>query len=252
MDPESLKARITPAGAFHMQPVDIIIPFHGEYDKVSRLMESIFNTVRTNRYQITLVDDASPNEKFIVPLKKIPGVVAIRQEKQKGFGAAVNTAIKNTKQPHVVILQSDVVVDGNTWLSSMGETLLTLKDRGIKMVSPLTDNPMTDDDRLAGAKRQFRPDVILGDGYLPMYCCLCHRDLFKYVGPLAEFPYAGGEAEDYAYRMRRLGFKQAVCGSSWVHHDGRATLAQYDSKPKVKELLEQVLRKVQQQEPQRM
>lgn len=239
-----MTAILTNSPPFHMQPVDIIIPYHGEYDKVARLMESIFKTVRTNRYQITLVDDASANAKFIASFKKIPGVVTTRHPKQLGFGAAVNSALKITKQPFVLIMQSDVVVEGNKWLYNLGESLYTLKQKNVKMVSPLTDKPLVDDKRMVAGKREFRDDVILEDGFLPMYCFLCHRELFKRVGPMKECPYAGGEAQEFAARMKSAGYLQGICGSSWVHHEGRATLKKYDERPKIQEILRKSLQSV--------
>lgn len=240
------RARSWDKSPFHMAMVDIIIPFHGEHSRVSKLLESILSSVRTNRYRINLVDDASPNSSFVANFKKTPGINVIRHGTQKGFGAAVNTALKETSKPvgkngvipYVLIIQSDVVVDGPTWLSRLGESLVGLKDRGIKMVSPLTDNPMTDDERLQSSKHTLREeDVAMSTGFLPFYCVLAHRELFNRVGPMKEYPLAGGEAEEFAYRMRSQGFRQAVCGQSWVHHEGRATLANFDDKPKMQEIL---------------
>ena len=32
------------------------------------------------------------------------------------------------------------------------------------------------------------------------------------------------EDEEFAFRMRKNGFNQGVCGTSWIHHDGGATI----------------------------
>jgi GT2 family glycosyltransferase len=52
-----------------------------------------------------------------------------------------------------------------------------------------------------------------------------------------ECPYAGTEVEEFAWRMRKNGFTQGVCGSSWVHHDGGATLEKFKNNKKVREIL---------------
>jgi glycosyltransferase involved in cell wall biosynthesis len=233
---------------FYMAPVDIIIPFHGEHDKVSKLLESIFRTIHTNRYQISLVDDASPNVNFIKEFKKVPGVVGFRNDQQKGFGACINGALVRTKQPYVLIMHSDVVVEGNVWLARMGELLLAWKEHGYKMVSPLTDNPVVDDPMLAAVRRESTKESIpVRKGkFLPMYCALCHRELFRRVGPLKEYPYAGGEAEEFAGRMLSHGFRQAVCAESWVHHDGRATIQKFDNNTKAQEILQKVRPRIEQ------
>jgi GT2 family glycosyltransferase len=137
-----------------------------------------------------------------------------------------------------MIMQSDVFAEDNKWLYNMGETLNSLKDYGIKMVAPLTNNPMVDDDRLYGKKGEKKEDYVLKEGFLPMYCVMSHRELFKRVGFLKEYPYAGVEAEEYAYRMRAMGYKQAICGSSWVNHVGGATLSRFENNTKVQEILQ--------------
>jgi GT2 family glycosyltransferase len=230
---------------FLFAPIDIIIPFHNEHNLVSRLIESIFNSVRTNRYQINLVDDGSDNESFINSLSKIPGVVSYRHEKQRGFGAAVNTAIQKTKQPYILILHSDVVVKGNTWLSKLGETYNNLRTKNIKMIGAMTDNPVVDDARMVSERETPVKDFILGDGFLPMYCVLCRRELFQRVGLLKEYQYAGYEAEEFSLRMRKMGYKQAVCGSSWVHHDGRGTLRVYDEDTAANRRVREAMLKIQ-------
>jgi len=230
---------------FYMAPVEIIIPFHGEQARVAKLMESIFATVHTNRYLISLVDDGSLNKTFIkdIDKKKMPGVRCFRTDENKGFGAAVNLALKtpwSQKITWIAIMQSDVFAEENNWLSNMGETMNLLKGQGVKMVSPMTNNPMVESSILTGQKSDRRPDAVLTEGFLPMYCVLAHRELFNRVGPLKECPYAGTEAQEFAVRMRLLGYKQAVCGSSWVNHSGGATLANFAENTKVQGILRKV------------
>jgi GT2 family glycosyltransferase len=246
---------------FHMAEVEIIIPFHGEQQRVVKLIESIFNTVLTNRYLITLVDDFTPvrsTASLLDRVKRVPGIRSFRlpeepenpeDEKQKhpkGFGAAVNYALKHPwvfknnpkkKINYVCIMHSDVFPEENTWLAELGTTLEKLKFDGVKMISPTTNNPMSDLDILVGEKSQQKDDVILTDGYLPMYCALCNRELFQRVGFFKEVPYAGVEVQDFAKRMKEKGFKQAVCGKSWVHHDGGATIGKYAEVPRVQKIL---------------
>ena len=38
------------------------------------------------------------------------------------------------------------------------------------------------------------------------------------------YPYMGYEDRELADRMRKYGYKQAICGKSWVYHKGGATL----------------------------
>lgn len=235
-----LKRNFEPS-PFHMASVEIIIPFHNEHAYVTKLIQNIFTTVHKNRYLITLVDDGSINESFVkdIEKKKIPGTRCL-QQKHKGFGAAINYALKNpyvNNTNYVCIMHSDVLVEDAHWLNNLGTCLLALKNQNIKMVSALSDNPGSDFDFLRSDKGKIQDDYILTDKYLPMYCVLANRQLFNKVGLFAEYPYAGIEAEDFALRMRKMNYKQAACGSSWVSHIGSLTLNQFKENRQAQEIL---------------
>lgn len=217
--------------------VDIIIPFHGQYERVSALLDSLFKLTRSNHYRIYLVDDCSPNSQFLTTiqlnsskhaerLRRENVVVGIRNEEQKGFAGACKVGFDAGESSYVCFLNSDCLIKDTGWLRNMGETLLNLKPQGVRMVSAMTNNPMDGDSAQLG--QPFVPngeDVILSDdSYLSMYCFLCHRQLFDHVGGfLKEYPYGGFEDQEFAARMRKHGFKQAVSRNSWVHHEGGAT-----------------------------
>ena len=233
---------------FAKKEVEIIIPFYGKHSLVSSLVEDIFNTVYSNRYLVTLVDDGSANKEFHTQIQKskVPGLRCLRQKQNRGFGSSINFALSNpwkfennpTKEiPYVLIMHSDVSLDSKDWLLNLGNFLETVKKDNVKMVSPKTDNPVVDFDVLK-SKRSFKGEnYVLKTEFLPLYCALAHRDLFKHVGFFKEYPYAGLEAEEFAMRMISKGFNQAVCGTSWVSHIGRGTLQQFDKNRKVKEIL---------------
>lgn len=230
---------------FQMASVEVIIPFYDEHAKVLNLVNDIFSSVTSNKYLITLVDDGSKNQNFVQQLKskKIPGLRFLSHKTNKGFGAAINTALKNpfnAKIPYIVIMHSDVRVQDLNWLFNLGLTLSKMKDKGIKMISPMTNNPLVAEQLLKGKHGERSDDKILTEGFLPMYCALANRQLFNKVGLLLECPYAGTEAEEFAWRMKKNGFFQGVCGASWVQHEGRGTLAKFDKSKKTQDLLKRI------------
>lgn len=208
--------------------VDIIIPFHGQYDKVVKLVEGILYAVRSNPYLITLVDDASKNSKFLASLKNVPQVNTVRLDEQVGFAGAVKAGYEATKQPWVMVMHSDCIIDDPMWMIHMGETMLKLKDKNIKLVTAKTDNPGPDHDpRLRATNREAATgeDIILDEGFVPLYCAMFHRTLFEHIGGfIKQYPYAWHEDEELGYRMRHFGYKQAICGNAWVKHTGAATI----------------------------
>jgi GT2 family glycosyltransferase len=228
--------------SFHMVPVEIIVPFYGEHARVSKLLDSIFKTVYTNPYLITLVDDGSVNDSFVkyVENAKLPGVRCFRQN-NKGFGSAINLALKNPYNNlninYVVILHSDVFFEDNYWLSNLGNSLIALKNSGVKMMSPLTNNSSSPSKIFESKKGEYRDDII-SEHFLPMYCAISHRELFNQVGLFKECPYAGVEVEDFAFRMKKMGYKQGICGKSWVNHFGKATLNNLIANKNIQQILE--------------
>lgn len=240
--------------------VDIIIPFHGQYQKVTRLLESIMRTTRTTRYNITLVDDCSPNVHYTSEwLAKVRGLNLIRTPERMGFAGAAFHGFKNTKAPWCIFINSDCVIEDMSWLNNLGSTLLNMKDQGVRMVSPLTNNAVNGSSAQQLTKEDFmrlgedeKDNLILdvkyrneqGEAdpqYLSMYCFMCHRDLFKKVGGfIKEYPYGWYEDMEFAYRMNKFGYKQAVCRSTWVYHEGECTIKElWRKQPESRKIMEE-------------
>ncbi len=189
------KAKPVDPSPFSRQRVDILIPFHGEYESVSRLLSSILYAVRSNPYRITLIDDASPNRHFSASLEKDADkdmVRVVRLERQVGFGGAIQAGWSATQQPWIMVMHSDTRVDDANWMLRMGESMLRFKETNpaVKMISARTNNPgVGHDSRLKSVKPIIttnemvkEQDVVLNAGFLPLYCVLFHRELFNHVG----------------------------------------------------------------------
>jgi GT2 family glycosyltransferase len=234
--------------------VDIIIPYYGQYERVTQLLESLFRLTRSNFYKVIVVDDCSPNPEYIKQiamnaqknanrLKQESVLITQRNESQRGFAGACRAGYDSGESPYVCFLNSDCIIRDTGWLRSMGETLLNLKEQGVRMVSPMTNNPVNGDISQKGDPfTRESEDVVLGsDSHLSMYCFMCHRELFRHVGGfLKEYPYGYFEDEEFAARLRHYGFKQAVCRSSWIHHNGESTVRPlWREKPHLRKVMEE-------------
>lgn len=204
--------------------VDILIPFHGNYTGVRKLVKSILEQTRSNPYQITLIDDASPNKEFVETMRQAPQTKCIRLNKQVGFGAALYEGFNKTTQPFVCILHSDCEIVSYNWLEDMGNTLFKLHDSNVRLVSARTDNSLSDIPELEGERGTPADDIIV-DRALPLYAALFERNLFNQIGGFIKpYPFAGFENEELYWRMSKYGFKQAISGRSWVRHQGEGTI----------------------------
>lgn len=218
---------------FGRSPVDIIVPFHGQYRRLVSLIESVLR-VRSNPYLLTLVDDGSPNPDFLKQIEKVPQLNRIRLDEQVGFGAALHAGFKATRQPFVMFMHSDCEALDPSWMLSLGQTLLELEGQGVGMVSARSDNPLCDDPRFVGKLNSVTEHVILEPGEsMPLYCSMCRRELFDKIGGFVkEYPFAMYEDQELSYRMSVHGVKQAISGTSWIKHYGNATISEVSrSKP---------------------
>ncbi len=217
--------------------VDIIVPFHGQYERVMKLMTSIFKLTRSNYYKLILVDDCSANDSFSQSVqfnaqknadrnRAMNVVQVVRTEQQLGFGGALKAGYEAGESPYICCLHSDCELDDPQWLRNLGESLLALKSENVRVISAMTNNatggsPLQEGDR----EQREKTDVVLPDGdFLTLYCFMCHRELFPRIGGfIRQYPYFGYEDEEFAHRLRHYGFKQAVSRRSWVEHEGAAT-----------------------------
>ena len=217
---------------------DIIVPFHGQTEHLCRLIESINRSV-IQPHHLCLVDDASINSHFgkIAAASKLH---VIQNEQQIGFGASLMVGYNATTNPIVVVMHSDVVVNPGC-INNMIESLLNLQNQKVGLVVAKTDKPGDGMDHLRGKRGDKSSDVILTEGFVPLYCAVFLRSLWKNIrGPIQPYFPAGYEDEELSYRMRRYGYKQAVCGSAWVQHDEGATITSLCKfNPEIKKKIEQ-------------
>lgn len=212
-----------------MRPkVDIIIPFHGRYELVSRCLGSIFSCTPNQEYNIYLVDDCSPNKEYLSRLSSINHrIKPIRLDKHSGFGTALAKGFVAGKGENVIFMHSDVYVDNINWLANMQRAYGKLKSERVKLVCARTNSVGTSNsvnEKMIGSPTDETGDVI-SESPLPLQCALCHRELFYRIGGfIKSYPYAWYEDEELFYRMRYYGFKQAIVGNSFVWHDGGATI----------------------------
>lgn len=224
--------------------VSIVVPFHGQYELCTKLVESITFYTKSNYYELCIVDDASPNKSYLTALEanltkqysnrrggspnqnSIATIKCIRSSEHLGFGGAIKLGFEHTTHPYVVFINSDCVIEDPNWLRAMGETLLNFKSENVRMVSALTNNPVNGTEKQRGVKGQEREDGILEkDECLSLYCFMAHRELFGRIGGfIKEYPIGCYEDEEIARRMQRYGYKQGVSGKSWVYHLGEATI----------------------------
>jgi len=170
-----------------------------------------------------------------------PQIVTVRNDEQLGFGGALEAGFMATEEPWVLFMHSDCLVEKSDWLIELGRFLLRHKKDNVRLVTARTNNAAggSDPKLIESEKHAKREDIILEEGYVPLFCAMCHRDMFHHLrGFVKNYPYGFYEDEELANRMRNRGFKQGISGKSWVRHHGGATVSEVMKNKKVKEIME--------------
>lgn len=209
-------------------PVDIIIPYHGKYELVTRAIAGIVNCTPNQDYRIILADDGSPNADYLATMTAAnKRVVGVRLPEQRGFGAALYEGYKAATSEHLLFLHSDAFPDNIYWLANLQRALVRLRPHGVKLVTARTNDAGTAtsyDPALVGSPEDVLEDVI-SPLPVPLFAAYCHRELFARIGGFVR-PYEFGwyEDEELFYRMRHYRYHQAIAHNSDVRHDGGATI----------------------------
>lgn len=224
-------------------PVDIIVPFRGQYESVTRCISSILSCTPNQDYKLILVDDGSANEHYLPKIiKNKQKIKGVQLKPSGGFGAALQAGFLESKAPYVVFMHSDVWVEDVYWLLNLQRSLATSKYSGVKLVTSRTNNPGTSasyDERMFGQKGDLAEDVV-STSPTPLICAICHRELFSRIGGfIKNYPFAWYEDEELFWRMKYYGFKQGIAHNSWVNHAGGLTIKEaLRTEPRVKKLME--------------
>ncbi len=93
-----------------MNKFSIIIPAYNEEEGVKATLEDLKKYLRDNYsesdYEIIVVNDGSTDKTKEI-LETISGITLINHHYNKGYGAALKTGIKNSKNDWILILDAD-------------------------------------------------------------------------------------------------------------------------------------------------
>jgi GT2 family glycosyltransferase len=188
--------------------------------------------------ELLLVDNASTDgtPDFLRDLaQKNPFVKLILNEKNHGFAAANNQALKLATGDVLVLLNNDTLV-----LPGWRDALLAhLQNAEVGLVGPVTNRTCNEAqidapyrtfaelEKFAtarAAQQRGRADEI---PMLAMFCVALRRDVFEKVGALDEqFEVGMFEDDDYSSRVRTAGFKIVCAEDVFVHHFGQASFGE--------------------------
>ena len=231
--------------------VDVIIVNFNAGEHLRRCIASLDHTMGTRRWHAIVVDNASSDGSadFVATH---PRVTLVRNEVNRGFGAAVNQAAAQTRAPLLWLLNPDCVVEPGT-LEKLEAVLSQRRDCAIAAPQLLNTNGSVQASargeptawtglfgrhglltrffpRSAVARRNLpAEDLVLANkeseavDWVMGASMLIRRDLFDLVGGFDEGYFLYWEDADLCRRLRDRGFTTRYVPAARVVHAGGAS-----------------------------
>jgi len=230
--------------------VSVIIVNYNVRDFILHALQSIKKALKNLDHEIIVVDNASVDGSPEFIKSQFPDVILIENEKNVGFAAANNIALKQAKGEYLVLINPDTLVQEDTFTSLMN-FMKTHPDAGAatcKILNPdgsfsldsrhSIPSPSTAIWKILGLSKIFPKNKIFGqynltyldpDDTYPVDAIsgsfmFIRREAFLDTGLLDEDFFMYCEDIDYCHRLNNTGWKiYYVPESNIIHYKGEST-----------------------------
>jgi hypothetical protein len=140
-----------------------------------------------------------------------------------------------------MFLNSDCVVTDPGWMLEMGRALIDLTSQNVKMVAAKSNNPGPSAPQGMKQEDSSRVRTSCWRRNFFRFTVRCATETCSHTSAASSRStrMAATRTRNCRYRMRFYGYKQAVCGNTWIFHEGEATFkALIEKNPEVLEVLE--------------
>lgn len=226
----------------------VIVPIYGAVDALDACLAALLRTL-PEQACVMLCDDASPQPDVRLLLdafarRAMFRVCCIRRDRNLGFIGNVNQAFADTAPDDVVLLNSDTIPTRG-WLEAL--QACAASDPLIGTATPWSNNaeicsfpdfvraaPPPDDAELIASAAGSQvapsyPDIPTGVGF----CMYVRRALLNAIGDFdqATFGRGYGEENDFCLRAAAHGWRNVLCDSAYVVHQGGASFSAEGHQP---------------------
>ncbi len=220
-------------------PISIIIPVYKNYKMFYRYLE--INKKYFDGCEVIVMNDYPP-ENITKQVKKIyPEAVVINNKKNLGFAGNVNLGVLKATKNYVLLMNSDVVLNDNSFLSSLN---YFKKDRKLFAVGFAQ---IEKNGKIVGANRAYLKNGLINHSFLrttnyelhPIFWAeagssIFRKKLFVGLGLFDELynPFYW-EDIDLSYRAWKAGYKILFDPNIKVEHHHESTIGKYFDKSKI-------------------
>lgn len=223
----------------------VVVPVYNAADALAACLDSLQRTL-TEADQVLIADDASTEPAVVDLCARFASgcqarVSVVRRSQNLGFVANINAALSETGDSDVVLLNSDTEVSAG-WLDRLSEAAAS--DPRIATLTPWSNNAeicsfpelcraaaMPDAalrERIAKATASLSdlplPDLPTGVGFAMYIRRAAWCSLGGFDG--ATFGRGYGEENDFCLRAAAHGWRNALCATAYVAHQGGASFSQ--------------------------
>ena len=215
-------------------PCAVVVPVYEGRQETLACLESVLRTLPPGT-RLIVVDDATPNPALareLDALHRRAVIELIRHAENRGFSAAINSALALCPGHDVVLLNADTLV-GNHWLERLARAAYAQGSTGT--VTPWSgDGSIVSYPRAPGREDQIDAsslDALVSvhlagqTALLPVgvgFCLYIRHDCLTAVGVFAAgiFGRGYGEETDFCLRARAAGFRSVLAADVYVEHLG--------------------------------
>jgi GT2 family glycosyltransferase len=230
--------------------LSIIFVNWNSLDYLRECIPSIYKWTRGLRFEVIVVDNASPVGDVDRLQFEFPGIKLIKSEKNLGFAGANNLGFKHSSADNILFLNPDTKLVSEA-IGEMMRHLQSLPEAGIVgckllnadlsvQTSSIMKFPGIWNAILQIEYLRLRWPELCGIG--PLFsshpapveveaisgaCMLVRRDVFEQAGMFSEDYFMYSEDLDLCYQTIRAGFKNYYVGqASIVHYGGKSSVAE--------------------------
>lgn len=232
------------AGAYD-PVVDIVVPVYGNRDLVERCLTSVCGAANATRWQLTVIDDSSPDAETSAWLREWarahPQATVLSNARNAGFVRTVNMGMSLAGRRDVVLLNSDTEVAGD-WLDRLRAA--AYRQERVGSVTPFSNNAticslprFCEDNPLpAGHNTASVHDLVsrlAADQTVEIptavgFCMYIRRACLDDVGlfDADTFGLGYGEENDFCMRATAQGWRHLHALDAFVFHQGGASFSE--------------------------